>query len=274
MKRFLIINPFGIGDILFTTPVIRAIKESLPDSFIAYWCNARVKEILEDNPRVDKLFGLSRGDIKKIYRDSFFSGMYASVGLWQSIRKANFDTAIDFSLDYRYALTASLAGIKKRIGFDYKNRGRFLTDAITIAGYKDKHMVEHNLDLLAFIGLTASFKNLEIFVLQKIEEISIRFLRKQGVTHDDALIGLVPGGGASWGGDAGLKRWPVENFAKLAQELLQKKGVKIVILGDESERPLADIIIGMLKDKAIDLVGKTNLRELAGIISHLKVLDQ
>ena len=45
-KRFLIINPFGIGDVLFTTPAIRAIKKACPQGYIAYWCNERVAPIL------------------------------------------------------------------------------------------------------------------------------------------------------------------------------------------------------------------------------------
>ena len=41
--KVLIINPFGIGDVLFTTPVIRAVKEYDPHAFVGYWCNERVK---------------------------------------------------------------------------------------------------------------------------------------------------------------------------------------------------------------------------------------
>ena len=75
-KKFLFINPFGIGDVLFTTPVIRAIKDKFPDSFIGYWSNLRVKPLLESNPRINKVFALSRGDIKKLYRESFFKGFW------------------------------------------------------------------------------------------------------------------------------------------------------------------------------------------------------
>ncbi len=76
MKKFLIINPFGIGDVLFTTPVIRAIKDNQPDSFIGYWCNERVEPILKNNPRIDKIFALSRGDIRKIYHQFRIKGQF------------------------------------------------------------------------------------------------------------------------------------------------------------------------------------------------------
>jgi ADP-heptose:LPS heptosyltransferase len=70
MNKFLIINPFGIGDVLFTTPVIRAIKDRHPDSFIGYWSNERVGELLIGNPKIDRVFALSRGDIKRVYKNS------------------------------------------------------------------------------------------------------------------------------------------------------------------------------------------------------------
>ena len=68
MEKFLIINPFGIGDCLFTTPVISALKEKYPNSFIGYWCNERVSDLLKNDPRIDKVFELSRGDIKRVYK--------------------------------------------------------------------------------------------------------------------------------------------------------------------------------------------------------------
>ena len=49
-QKILLINPFGIGDVLFTTSVIKAIKENNPENFLGFWCNERVKPILKNNP--------------------------------------------------------------------------------------------------------------------------------------------------------------------------------------------------------------------------------
>lgn len=113
MKKFLLINPFGIGDVLFTTPVIRAIRDSYPDGSIGYWCNERVKDILKDNKNIDFVFALSRGDIKRMYRQSRLKGIYRFFSLLRSIKKHRFDIAVDFSLDHRYSLLAKILGIKK-----------------------------------------------------------------------------------------------------------------------------------------------------------------
>ena len=120
MEKFLIINPFGIGDCLFTTPVIRAIKEAYPDSFIGYWCNERVQGIFKSDPNVNKLFALSRGDIKKIYNSSPWQGIKKSWELYRLIKKEKFNISLDFSLDHRYAWISQAAGVKRRIGFNYQ----------------------------------------------------------------------------------------------------------------------------------------------------------
>lgn len=272
MKKFLIINPFGIGDVLFTTPVISNIKDNYPNSIIGYWCNERVKEILENNPNIDMLFALSRGDIKKIYRKSIWEGIRHSLNLTASIRKARFDISFDFSLDYRYGFISKISGIKKRIGFNYKKRGRFLTDKIDIHGYTDKHVAEYYLDLLRVIKIIPKRKNLELFI-SRIHKIKAKeMLVNAGVSQKDLILGIAPGAGASWGADASIKHWPAIKYAQLADKIINKLGAKILILGDESERPIADTIINAMDNKAIDLVGKTSLGNLAAIIDNLQIL--
>ncbi len=272
LKKFLIVNPFGIGDVLFTTPVIRAIKESEPDSIIDYWCNERVRDILENNPNIDKIFALSRGDLKKIYRKSIWQGIYQFINLVYKIRKEKFDTLLDFSLDHRYSLIAKIVGIKKRIGFNYKNRGRFLTDKIDIDGYSDKHAVEYYLDLLQPLAIKPKSYNLELAIAQGSKRKIWDILRESGINDEDLIIGIAPGAGASWGGDAQLKHWPAIRFGQLADRIINDFGAKIILLGDASEKPIADIIISTMHKKPLDLIGRTSLEELSAVISDLHIL--
>ena len=87
MKKYLIINPFGIGDVLFTAPVISALKEKYPGCFIGYWCNERVEDLLRSNLKIDRVFALSRGDIKRIYKNSPLKRLRALFRLINKIRK-------------------------------------------------------------------------------------------------------------------------------------------------------------------------------------------
>lgn len=272
MERILVINPFGIGDVLFTTPVISAIKDNYPDSFIGYWCNERVKEILQNNPSIDIIFALSRGDIKKLYRKSKCKGIISSLSLYHKIKKEKFSVSLDFSLDHRYSLLSKLWGIKRRVGFNYKDRGRFLTDKIDIEGYSEKHAVEYYLDLLKFLNLRPKSYNLSLTVPQKNNLKAKMMLAQAGVNDQDLVIAIAPGAGASWGKDASLKHWPAVNFATLIDKIIDDYRAKILILGDDSERPIADTIIKTAHYNVVDLVGKTTLEELIAVINNVEML--
>jgi len=272
MKKVLIINPFGIGDVLFTTPVIRAIKDSEPYSFIGYWCNERVKDILKSNPNIDKVIALSRGDLKKVYRKSIFQGTHRFIKLLNEIKREKFDILLDLSLDHRYSLIAKITGIRKRIGFDYKNRGRFLTEKIGIDGYSDKHVVEYYLDLLKPLGIKPVSFNPELVLSEEGKMRAASMLAEYGIVDKDLVIGIAPGGGASWGKDAHLKHWPAIKFAQLADKIIDNFRAKIVILGDESEKSIAEEIIKSMHNKPLNLTGRLSLEELGAVINDLRVL--
>jgi len=272
LKRFLIINPFGIGDVLFTTPVIRAIKDNYPESFVGYWCNERVGEVLKNNPEIDTVFALSRGDLKKIFERSLFEGIGKLFKLILDIKKSRFDISLDFSLDHRYSLISKFAGIRSRYGMDYKKRGRFLTHKIGIEGYRSKHVVEYYLELLKSSGLKPKTNKLEVFILGSRRNRCRNILARYGVKEGELVIGIAPGAGASWGKDAMYKHWAALKFAQLADKIINKLASKVVILGDQLERPIADVIVNTMKNKAIDLAGKTSLEELVAMISNLDIL--
>ncbi|MFA4989084.1 MAG: glycosyltransferase family 9 protein [Candidatus Omnitrophota bacterium] len=268
MKRVLVISPFGIGDVLFTMPVIRSIKEAWPESFIGYWCNTRVSPLLEGNRSIDRVFGLARGDIKKLFRESFFKGMQAAIKLVWEIKKERFDICLDFSLEYRYSLFAKFAGIGRRVGFNYKGRGRFLTDKIDVDGYSGKHAVECAKELLKFLEIPPCAGGFRLDVSAEVESKAGAMLRAAGINPGDLLIGIAPGAGGSWGKDAAYKHWPAVKFAEVAGRLMEKLKAKVVILGDEQERKIAEVILHTMRSKPVDFTGRVKLEVLPGIIKR------
>ena len=270
--RILIINPFGIGDVLFTTPLIHAIKENSPQSFIAYICNYRTEPILEENPHIDKIIPFSRGDIKKVFRKSKIEAVKKILSLIKQIRKLKFDLLIDFSLDYRYNIVAKFLGIPKRIGFNYKNRGRFLTDKIDIEGYNDKHIVEYYLDLLKFLGIKPTTNRLELFLSKQDEQWADLHLRSVGIDENDFVVGIIPGGGESWGKTAFYKHWAKEKFAQVADELSKKYNAKIIILGSSQEKKICQDVVNLMHEKPINACGKTTIRQFAALLKRCKLV--
>lgn len=272
MKKILIINPFGIGDVLFTTPVISSIKDNWPDSFIGYWCNERVSGIFKGDPNLSKVFALSRGDFKNIYKNHKLEGIKRFLGLLSAIRKERFDIALDFSLDHRYSLIAKMLGIRRRFGFNYKNRGRFLTKKIDLEGYEDKHIVEYYLELLKFIDINPTRLNLYLNISESSKLEAKALLKEAGISQDDLIAAIAPGAGASWGKDACLKHWPIDKYAQLTDKIIDNLGAKVLILGDASEQHIGKKILRSIRNNALDLSGKLGIESLTAVMSNAHIL--
>jgi len=272
MKRILIVNPFGIGDVLFTTPLIANLKEAYPDAYIGYVCNARTKDILLNNPKVNTIFIYEKDAFRRVWRKSKTAGFLKFMKLLRSIRNKKFDIVFDLSLGREYGFFLWLAGIKKRVGYNYRNRGIFLTDTIDIAAYDAKHIVRYYLELLRRIGLEPRLKALEFPISEKDEQWAGDYLREQGVAANDMIIGLIPGGGASWGASAYKKQWQPHRFAQLAAQITARFGTAIMLLGDDHEVPLCNQIASLIREMPIMACGATTLSRFAALLKRCELV--
>ncbi|HOX54799.1 MAG TPA: lipopolysaccharide heptosyltransferase II [Candidatus Omnitrophota bacterium] len=272
LKRVLVINPFGIGDVLFTTPVVRNLKKNRPDVYIGYLCNIRTVKILEANPNIDKVFVFEKDHYRDLGKESKLKCLKEFNNLLNSVKKEKFDAAIDLSLGKHYSFFSWLIGIKKRIGFNYKNRGVFLTDKINIDGYQAKHVVEYYLDLLKFLNIEYKDSHLDLFVPDEARKWADGFLSEQGIIAGDTLVAVIPGGGASWGKDASIKQWPAEKFAAVARRLAEELKLKILVMGDLKDKESCLKVVDGAKNSAIDCCGKTDIAQFAALLAKTKLV--
>jgi lipopolysaccharide heptosyltransferase II len=271
-SKILLINPFGIGDVLFTTPIIHTLKDAFPAIKIGYLCNRRTEPILRNNPFLDYIFVYERDEFKGLRKKSFFLWLKKMVSFLNSIKKEHFDLSLDFSLNTQYGFFARWAGIRSRIGYDFKKRGWFLTKRISLSGYSQKHIVEYYADLLKYLGLDLKYSNLELYVTEEDKKYIQNILAGEGIKEGGSLIGIFPGAGRSWGREAKLKHWPAENFAKLADKIVENYQAKIIIMGDFFEDKLAKEVTSHMHSKAIDFTGKTTIGQLAGLLSKMRLV--
>ena len=137
MRRFLIYNPHGIGDVLFTTPLVRALRGAFPEARIGYLCNRRVEGLVRTNPRVDHVFVFEKDECRSLWKKSPAESLWKFLLFLREIQQFHFDTLVDFSLNWHASFFASLLGIRSRIGFDFRHRGRFLTERLYLEGFED-----------------------------------------------------------------------------------------------------------------------------------------
>ena len=272
-KKILIINPFGVGDVLFSTPMVSALKRIYPGCYIAYICNIRTREILETNPEIDEVFVFERDEYRSLWKKSKIEAFKKLLSFWNEIKKRKFDLLLDLSLGKEYAFFCWLIGIKERRGFNYKGRGRFLTHKISFEGFDDKPVAEYYMDVVDEARgsrLKAQGKTI-LVTTDKDKEYIDNFLKKQGIKEQDILVGIAPGGGASYGKEKShYKRWACKDFALVADKVVLH-GAKPVLLGSPEEERLIREVASKMQNKPL-FGPMTKIREMACLIKRCRAI--
>ena len=267
-KKILCINPYGIGDVLFTTPVISNLRRSYPDAFIAYLANRRAADFLQSNPDIQQVFIYERDEFVDIYRKSPLKFGQKWFALFKSIKQEGFDLVLDLSLNSTFGFLTAACGIPRRVGFNYRQRGRFLTDKIPFIGYEDKHIIEYNLDLLRHLRIPAVTTRMSLPIPAKDVQWAQDWLLENKIDSARPLIAVVAGGGASWGKDARYRRWGAAKYADLLDKIIENCDAAIILLGDQQEEELSRQVVSLAHFPLYSAVGKTSLPGMAALFAE------
>lgn len=256
-KKILIVNVNWVGDVIFSTPFIRAVRERYPKSYIACLLHPRCREVLEGNPRLNEII---------IYdEESSHRTIWGKLRLIAELKRKRFDVAFLLHRSFTKALITALAGVKERIGYPTKHRDFLLTKAVEEPD-EDIHKVEYFLDIARATGIMPSDPSYEFFVKDADRAFIKDYLSENGLCDKDKLVVICPGG--NWG----PKRWPKENFAKLADALSEKFAVRIVISGAAKDIALAEEIKGMVKNSPIVACGRMTLKNLGALLERANLV--
>ncbi|OGW87006.1 MAG: hypothetical protein A3C35_00590 [Omnitrophica bacterium RIFCSPHIGHO2_02_FULL_46_11] len=275
LKRVLIVHPHGIGDVLWITPVIRALSE-YGVKRIDLLLGSRTREIFERNPHANEMFEWDKSPVANIFKKwSRFKKL--AVTFWKLWRN-HYQVVLDFSLGSQYAfLCQFFFWIPVRLGFNFKGRGRFSTHRLELPdGYTDKPVADYYLDLLNILNIQPTHKRTELFLDERDFQNAEAILKELGLHSGSSILAIAPGGGESWGSDARLKRWPVQYFVQLVKELHRDYGSlceAIFILGGAAESQLAQQFLEAFPERSVyNLCGRVSIRTAAALIQKASLM--
>jgi ADP-heptose:LPS heptosyltransferase len=230
--------------------------------------------VLRSNPGIDKIFTYEKDEYREMWRRSKLSCVKMVMRFLDMIRRERFNIMIDLSLGYHHSLFLKMAGIKRRAGFNYRNRGRFLTDKVDISGFAGKHVIEHYMDVLKAIGLDTkdSCMGPRVYLSDHDRKEADKFLEEHSIGPKDMLVGMLPGCGASWGVDSKYRRWDKANFARIADLLAEKYKAKVIFFGDNKETELCESAQSMMKHKAVMACGRISIGTFLALASRCTLI--
>jgi heptosyltransferase-2 len=256
-KRILVCRTDRLGDVLLSTPVISALRRKYPDAYIAMLASSAVKEALESNSMLDKLFLLDK--------DKKHKSWLAMLSLIREIRREKFDLAVVLHPTIRAHLAVYLAGISKRLGYQRKFPFLLTHRIRHLKQEGAKHESEYALDMVKYLGIEPLDKQLFMPVKPEFEKWADEMFVREGLTARDKLLGIHPAASCA------SKIWPAERFAQVADMLADKYGFKVLILASASDKRIAQALQQHMRHRPVNLAGKTSVGELAAAIKRCRL---
>lgn len=268
-QKILCIRLDTLGDVLMTTPALRALKQSGSDRHLTLFTSPAGVEAARLVPELDDILVYDAPWMKATAPRSSSQPEFDMI---DRLRQGRFDAAVIFTVYSQSPLPAAflcyLAGIPLRLAHCHENPYQLLTDWILDPepDRLTRHEVQRQLDLVAAIGSRTSDERLSL---------RIPALAQQRVQQRLQTLGLQPG--QPWvvihpGATAPSRRYPPQGFARVAQILTREMGLPVIWTGTEPERPLIEEIQAEMGIPSHALVGCLDLGEMASLLDMAPVL--
>lgn len=261
MENILIVKLSAIGDVIHALPVSYAIKESFPKAKITWVVEPPAYDLLLNNPYIDRILVFEKKKFKSI--GGFMKHLPSFSSL---IKETEYDVALDLQGLSKSAAIAYLSGAPLKLGCCNM---REFSDRISkpICGPNQHgHIVERYLDVARALGCTVRNVAFPVEITEQEASLAERIAAQAGMCMDNPYVVLAAG--ANWPN----KRWPTGHYAKLADWLYQQRIIPVVVGGGVVDSRLVQEINAKAEIPAVDLVGKTTLKQLAHIIRRAKAL--
>lgn len=253
VQRLVVIRPDNkLGETLLATPVLRALREALPDAYIEAWFGRRWTQMVDGSPYVNRVRGVPfRPRGHEFWR------------LLAELRRIRAEACLILRPDtYGYTLMARWAGMPIRAGMVEKRA--LLKKPLTHIAPLDTrmHQVERNLAVAEVVmGRTLSRPPL---AFTPSSHVSLTPSVAEKLTSAYAVLHLGTGGVQP--------RWLPERFARVADYLAERYRLLPVLSGAPDDTALGIQCAQAMRYRAVNLVGQLSVLDLAAVLRDARLL--
>ncbi len=244
-KKICIVHLNQIGDLIFSLPLLKALRENHPDAAIHSLVKPYLQELLVESPFVDRVIPRK-------------SGLTAKIKLLKNIRKNNYDLLISLARSEECLMLTALSRAKIKAGFSYFPWDWCLNIKENIEGHNSWY---NNVKLLKRLNVTVAKKNYVGLLNVNTSRSNLSLPKK--------FVIISPGTSKR----RLTKTWQKEKFAELMLLLKEKYGFSAVLVGGMDNQEYNSEIIRILEKKDrekdmdfLDLTGKISLGSLCSVI--------
>lgn len=255
-KKICVIHLNQVGDLVFSLPLLKALRENYPDSEIHSIVKPYLRELITNSPYVDQI----------IIRNS---GLKEQLRLLRRVRQSGYDLLISLSDSEECLFLTALSKARIKVGFSHFPWDFSLDIRERVEGH---HGWYNNFKLLTRLGVNVKKRDYVGLLLppllgkdgrELVESLGFSFQRKYVI--------ISPGTSMR----RRVKEWEGEKFAELIMLLKERYDLTPVLVGGKDNRELSQTIVNIVKERdngegiaIFDLTGKVELRDLCFFIKN------
>ena len=244
--KILVIRLSSIGDIILTTPVLKAFKRKYPDSKIDFIVMEQFKDAISGLDYIDNIITF---DKKKD------DGLKNIIKFAERLKENNYDFVFDLHSKFRSKIIARRLGVKR---FTYKKRAWWKSLLVKL------RVIKYQVDDTIIKNYFGAFKS---FGLKYIgEDLDFVAEYKESLSQYVGLPVFAPRASKN------TKEWTAEGFGKLAKLIFEKYGLKTILIGGGRDTSRCEEINRLSGNNCIILAGKLSLKESGALLSRAKFL--
>ena len=264
--KILLVRLRQIGDVVFTTPAIRALRRHFPDARLTYVVEPGAAPVVSGNPAIDEVCVAPRG--------RGIEGFRRDVALGMRLRRDRYDVAIDFHGGPRASLLTWLSGAPVRVGYEILGRSWMYTRRVARPRtLRARHSVENQWDVIAPLGIAPPDRGrdpVEMRCDPSAARDVDRRLAEHGVQPADRLVVIHVSAGNPF------RRWPATSFGEVASALVTgRQDVRVIVTSGPSEAGAASEVIADARGRVpasaqrrILSCGEFSLAELRALVER------
>lgn len=258
VSRILIVKFWGLGNLVEATPAFREIRQRFPHAKITFLTLARNRGLFDSYPRFDEIIYMK----DKAFRDVIYEFFHLPIVL----KRRRFDLVFDMDPIGRFcALITFMSKAPIRIGFSTKNQHREQLYTRTVRLNESLHVRRIFLDLLNRVGIMHAADTLDRIPVSGEAGAAVDgLLERHGIVAGDKLIIV----NVNASEVAYERRWPIENFARLADAAASETGARIVLIGGPGEEEYVGRMEAAMVEKAVNLAGRTTIGQMVELIGR------
>lgn len=241
MPKFLIIRLSSIGDIVLTSPVVRCLRQQVPDAEVHFLVKSKFLSVVQHNPYIDKVQVLAQSWELMI----------------EELKTEEYDYIIDLHHNSKTLRIKSALKVKA-FSFYKLNIQKYLLTALKINLLPTLHIVDRYMDTLKSFGVKNDGKGLDYFISEKEKTSKSDIPASHGAGYYALVIGAAHA----------TKKWPVHKWKAFCEKI----GHPVILLGGNEDKEAGEQIASVDPIKVYNACGKFSLNESADLLQKAKLV--